>query len=202
MQLTVKSNSNALLGQEFFLTFEEMGTYQITWNGYTWLCDGDWEVNESGYLVVKGYKSGFSKWAQLLDTTLTDFHAEFDFETSEGTLPTFIGMAVNANSEIFDMINLPKICRQFKISGAQNWELWTINIENGGGIGRDLGFLPSPLVSGVNTLSASCIADSAEWKVNQSVVTKKETTTGFHGFYLTFEDLERDSVVFRGIRIN
>jgi hypothetical protein len=202
LELNIATNDSNLFGQDFYLTFEEMGTYQIAWNGFTWLCDGDWEVNNDGNLVVKGYKSGFSKWAQLLDTTLTDFRAELDFETMNGSLPFFIGLALNANTEIFTMINLPSICRQFKISEQRNWEYWVINMGNGGGIGRDLGYFPQALTSGANTLSVINTTDSSEWKINQTTIVKKESQTGFHGFFLTFEDTEKDSVAFRGIRFN
>lgn len=197
--IEISANDPSVYNQPYYLSFEEIGTYQLNWKGYNWLCDGDWEVNSDDQLVYFGYKSGFTKWAKLLDQNITSYHVELEFFSKDGFLDNFIGMAVYASDNIFYMINLPEISTQFKINGINAWELWGINMGNKG-IGREIGNFENSFLAGKNILSAFVNVDSLSFLVNQEVAIEGPVNSNFYnGFYITYEDFDSDSTRFTNI---
>ena len=200
LQIKLKTSDPTLYNQPFFLTFEEINTYTIYWKGHQWLCDGDWEVSTSQQLVFKGYHSGFSKWIKLADSSLTDYSAKISF-TSTGTLTNFIGIAANASDSIFDMINLPAIGSQFKIDQQNNWELWSIAMGNGEGIGRQTGNFTDNIKSGGNTIGCTIDANNNAFFVNNTLISTASKYTGnTNAFYITVEDVIAETQLMDDIR--
>lgn len=201
LQIITECSNSHIYGQPFYLSFEEIGTYQLSWKGYNWLCDGDWSVNSNGDLTVKNYRSGFSKWARLIDTSLTSYNADLQFNAPSGSIPHGFGLAVLASNTIFEMINLPEESRQFFIYGTNNWEMWFINMGNGGGIGREVGNLNTALVDGSNTFSVNVSDSNVICHVNnEQAISINNNLTETDSFYITNEDLGTDSITITDIR--
>ena len=203
LQIITASTDNTLYGEPFYLSFEEIGTYKLSWKGYNWLCDGDWTVNSNGDLTIKNYRSGFSKWIRLLDTSLTNYNVDVQFHSPTNSIPHSFGVAILASNTIFDMINLPDISRQFFIFGTNNWEIWYINIGNSGGIGRDIGTTSNAIALGSNTISANVSNINTTFYVNNTeAVSISNDITENNSFYITNEDLGTDSITITNIRFN
>lgn len=197
MVIQVRSEDSYNLNKTFYLSFEEVGTYVLTWKGYNWICDGDWEVNTEGHLVCYGHSSGFSKWAKLTDTTLATYNAELEIFIEDGNLSNFVGMAVEADDDINQMINLPRPAKQFKIRAINAWEMWWINSNS---VGREWGNLNNIYLQGTNYISADVQIDSISTFVNQEMaISIFNNMPEYNGFYITFEDTEKDSCIYTNI---
>lgn len=199
----IEASNPSLFGQNFYLTFEEIGTYFLSWKGKNWLCDGDWEINSNNQLVHIGHNSGFSKWAKIADESYKDCTISLEFDVPNAGLSDFLGIAVNAGDDIFNMINLPSVARQFKIKNLNYWEFQTIDIGNNGGIGRNTGYFSQVLNTGSNQLDCNIQSDSLRYKINGAqVYSAFNDLYGVHKVYITVEDIGTDSLFLNNFTIN
>ena len=202
--IQLKATNSNIYSMDFYLCFEQLNAYKLYWKGHTWLCDGDWEVNSNNQLEFKGNKSGFSKWIKLDDTELIDYKVEVDVNIENGFINNFVGIAVTASNEIFNMINLPEICEQFKINNQNSWENWIINVGNGGGgIGRDFGELTGNFNIGSNIIKAEIQPNSLYFYLNNELAVK--TFRNFRHkkqFYFTCEDFDENTIKVNNIEFN
>ncbi len=187
----ISTEDQNLAGKTFFLAIEEINSYEITWLGRTWICDGDWSVDAKDKLTFKGYNSGFSKWMKLKDNNLRNYTSVLVFETETGVLPTFVGLACNATDSIWDMLNLPEQANEFKITGSNTWEFWWIN----NSVGREVGTFKN---DNNNVYSMGITkSDSVTCFVNDNIACKYGyNSTTNKGFYIIIEDKNVDEFVF------
>lgn len=199
----LETTNTALFDQSFYLTFEEVGTYNLSWKGINWQCDGDWEVNSNDQLIHIGHNSGFSKWMKITDQSYIDCAISMEFNTPITGLPNYLGFSVDSGDELFDMLNLPSVGRQFKITGLNAWNYRVINIGNNGGIGNLGGYLSQPLHSGLNLLDCTVHSDSIRYFVNGiQELSVFNDLYGSHRVYLTVEDIGSDTLVINDFVIN
>ncbi len=192
--ISVATDNQNNVGIPFYLTVEEIGTYELQWKNRTWICDGDWTVNSDGNLMFKGFNSGFSKWIMLKNSDLKNFTATVEFNSNSETLATFIGIAFNASSEIFDMLNLPANSCQFKISGTNDWEFWWISMQKS--ISREIGVFTNDINVGLNNFKIENY-ESIKCHVNDSLCYEPiNCNTGFNELFITIEDKNADEFVF------
>ena len=197
--ISLSSDNNDNFGKTFYLAFEEIGTYELEWQNKTWICDGDWTVDDKDKLIFKGYGSGFSKWIMLKDQNLNQFTAEIEFDAVSTTLETFIGYSFSSSTEIFDMINLPQTGRQFKISGNNNWEFWTINMNKG--IGRETGTFANTIQAGTNSIKIKNLSTISCFVNDSLAYQPSDCNTGFNEFYITIEDKDVNEFTFTKFEI-
>ncbi len=199
--LFINIKSDSTFNNAFFLSFEEVNTYEIYWKNHSWSCDGDWEVNSQDQLIFKSYHSGFTKWIKLNDSTLHNYTCDISFDANNGTLNNFLGLAVRSSDIIHDMTNLPEVSKQFKLNNHNIWELWHINIGTGGGIGRETGYLANYFNTTNNIITSNIHNDSLSFSVNNELAIKAfASPIGHDLFYITSEDFGNDSVVITDIR--
>lgn len=196
--IQVKAQNESSNDQTFYLSFEEMNSYTISWKGHTWLANGDWEVNKKDQLIFKGYHSGVNKWIKLSDSSFTFYDAELDIEM-EHYLEDFVGLA-NGNDNLNVLRNLPH-GTQFKVSHSNEWECWTMN--STGSVARQIGHSSSNFIIGSNSMKAEIRADSLYFYMNNSSVHRmKNYGSGTGKFYITCEDSFEKEIFFNDITFN
>lgn len=195
----IDASTSTYYNQNFFLTFEEIGTYSLNWKGHNWICDGDWEINGNDQLVHRGHNSGFSKYAKLSDQYYTSAVSTVEFVAGNAGLSSLTGIAVNASDEIFEMINLPAVCRLFRLTGSNSYVFWTIN----NGVGNFPGTLSQPMIPGLNQLECSVQSDSIRYSLNGvPELARMNDNFSSHRVYLSVEDTGIDSVIINDFTIN
>ena len=184
----------------FYLIFEEAGTQIIEWANKSWLADGDWEVLSENLITHKNHTSGIHRWLRLLDEIPSDYNASIHIQQEGGFQTSLCGMSVKSTSNIFQMLNVPETGKMFLISGPQWWELWYINMGNGGGIGRDFGDTPSPLLTGTekwNSIRMDSRPDSVYMYINNLKTHSVLNTTYSNNLYIMINDSDTCRLFFK-----
>lgn len=201
--IEIENLSDDNIGKSFILTVEEIGTYVLSWKGYDWLCDGDWEVNELDQMVFKGNGSGFTKWIRLLEPIDSSYSATTTFSWLDTGDLDFVGMTVEASDEIDLMTNLPNVARQFKTNN-EDWELWSIDLGNNGGINREVDEVQHTSDDFIvtHTLSAKIDSSTISFDFNTNNTTTTPGTSSHKDyFYITVEEVNYTQKTFRSFEI-
>jgi len=186
---------------EYYLTFEELTIHRINWKALTLDCSGDWFINSDDYLTLACHNSSYSKWAKIIDNSLFNYMLSFQIGLKSGIPDIYTGVAFFASDQLFEMVNLPDKCYEFKIIGPSSWELWTWT----GGVGRDIGETLYSLNRGQgawNEMQIEIVNDSVKLNVNsENVKSYKNLNFLDNGLYLTVDDQKDDTIYFKDIEL-
>jgi hypothetical protein len=186
---------------EYHITFEELTIHRLNWKGLVLDCSGDWFINADDYLTLAIHNSSYSKWAKIVDNSLLNFKLNFQVGLKSGIPDIYTGIAFNASDNLFEMVNLPDKCYEFKIIGPSSWEQWTWN----NGVGREWGETSNSLNRGEgawNEMQVETLDDSIKLSVNtERVKSFKNLYFMDNGLYLAVDDQKEDTIYFRDIKL-
>lgn len=189
-----------LYDSDYFLSFEEIGTYSLNWKGYEWICDGDWVITDSDELCHAGHKSGFTKWARINDETFATYETTIYFKGPTSDSSNFVGCILNAATEVRDVHNLPSSGNLFKIQDPNKWEFWQINAA--GSVSRELGNSDASILGGLNELVCLVNTDSVHVYLNDIwIYSHANQFSESQSFYLSVEDVQTDPTFFTNVTL-
>ncbi|GAB4310566.1 MAG: hypothetical protein Kow00127_00100 [Bacteroidales bacterium] len=182
---------------EYHLTFEEVNSYPLSWEGLELECSGDWFTGPDGKLGVALHGSSYSKWASIAADDLSHYSFSVDLGFAGGVSDTYSGVAIFASGTIRDMVNLPEQCDEFKIVGPASWEVWFWR----GGVGREWGTTAVNLNMGYdswNRLAVDNTEDTVKLSVNNEMVYKYRNISLLStGLLLVADDQKEDTLWFK-----
>lgn len=187
---------------QYQVTFEEISVHALNWKGLSFECSGDWLIDQQDHLALVCHNSSYSKWARIVDNSLFNYDLEFKVGLKSGIPDIYTGTAFYANEELFEMVNLPSRCYEFKIIGPSTWEQWTWNQ----GVGRDWGETSTSLNRGEgawNEMKMEILNDSIWLGVNgETVKSFKNISFMNNGLLLVVDDQKEDTVFFKDFVLN
>ncbi|MCB0823582.1 MAG: hypothetical protein KDC09_12850 [Bacteroidales bacterium] len=183
---------------EYHLTFEEVNTAILPWQGMEMECSGDWFVTSDNKLGVALHTSSYTKWARVKSQDLNKYYFSVEMSLASGTPDIYTGLAFLGSDDIREMNNMPQSCRELKILGPASWEVW---YWSSGGVSRYWGTTATNLNMGLdawNKLAIDNTQDTLELFVNDEMVDRfRNTLLLGTGLYLVADDQKDDTLFFR-----
>ncbi|MBK8807999.1 MAG: hypothetical protein IPO21_15665 [Bacteroidales bacterium] len=186
------------LRQKYSVIIEELYTKKIVWQDREWICNGDWEINDSNQLVYKGFESLTNKWLRTYIKPEALHSMETEFSVTDSMQNSSIGFAFYAGRETLPILELPKKCLLMKMN-AKNSEMWEIDLF------KKKSITINPFTQGIKSHSNVSVnlASNLEFVVDQTKVfdSAYSTTKDSAFFYIMVEDAGFDTITFRNFSL-
>jgi hypothetical protein len=190
---------------DYRLTFEELTTKELSSNNIGFLCNGDWFINEKGYLTLICHQTGVTKWAKIQNDSIYHFTFSYNVSQVSGKPDNYVGIDCFASGRIFDMFNIPALGYLIDVIGPASWRLSYWNMISSGGVGFEYGNLSHNLPIGmgsITNISVVTFGDSMSFSVNNEMIKRCRNLNSLeNGLYITVEDTKQDTIFFRDLKL-